>query len=264
VRSLIGAAINASARATELGPSNVANWELRGDIYREVAPLVSDADDFALVSYEQAIALAPSNPRYHVSLARTYLVRASQLEALIEGNDADVASDAKTQYDAAVAQAALALNDAIALKSDYASALYYLAFVQERQGDLADAIQSMELVRASNPSDVGVSMQLALLYLRQGKNNLAKSELERAIAIVPNYANAYWYLASILEQEDDFDGALEALRVVAELNPDNTTVQNRIDQLKQGAVNDAIPEPIEETSGDVANGEIQPSEIVTP
>lgn len=250
IKSLIGAAINAAMRATELGPSNVQNWELRGDVYREVAPLVSDADAFAIASYEQAIALAPSHPRYHVSLARTYLVRASRLEVLIEGDDETLIQSAQDEYDVAVAKAETSLRNAITLKGDYASARYYLAFVQERQGKLADAIRSMELVRASNPSDVGVSMQLALLYLRQGKNDLAKNELERAIALVPNYANAYWYLASILEQEQDTSGALEALRVVQELNPDNEVVTKRIEQLEAGTVTEPIPEPIEETLTD--------------
>jgi len=94
-------------------------------------------------------------------------------------------------------------------------------------------------------------MQLALLYLRQGKNELAKQELERAIGLVPNYANAHWYLASILEQEGDTEGALEALRVVQELNPDNTTVTNRIEQLKQGAATELIPDPIDEAGDQV-------------
>lgn len=259
VKSLIAAAVNAAVRATDLGPNNVANWELRGDVYREVSPLVSDAPAFAVASYQTAIALSPTNPRYEVSLARAYLAQADVLQPLIDGDDKELASQAQAQADAAITQAETALNTAIALKSDYASARYYLAFVQEREGKLADAVRSMELVRATNASDVGVSMQLALLYLRQGKNALAKAELERAIALVPNYANAHWYLASILEDEGDIDGALAALNVVLSLNPDNETVAKRIAALEAGKVAATLPEPLEGTVD-----EATPSTETTP
>lgn len=252
VKSLIGAAVNAAVRATDLGPNNVANWELRGDVYREVSPLVSDAAGFAVSSYQTAIALAPMNPRHEVSLARAYLAQADVLQSLIDGDDKALADQASAQADDAVSKAETALSTAIALKSDYASARYYLAFVQERQGKLADAVRSMELVRATSPSDVGVSMQLALLYLRQGKNDLAKAELERAIALVPNYANAHWYLASILEDEGDIDGAIAALNVVATLNPDNETVAKRIEALEAGKIAATLPEPLEGTSDEAA------------
>ena len=253
VRGILSSAVTAATNATYYGPSNVANWQQLGDIYREVAPFISDGDafEFAATAYGRAVELAPTNPRYHVDLARTELLRASQLETLVENEDEELAKQASEAYEQALTNAEGELRAAITLKNDYASALFYLAFVQERQGRLADAIRSMELVRTTNPSDVGVSMQLALLYLRQGKNELAKQELERAIGLVPNYANAHWYLASILEQEGDTEGALEALRVVQELNPDNTTVTNRIEQLKQGAATELIPDPIDEAGDQV-------------
>ncbi len=245
VKSLIGAAVNAGVRATELGPTNVTNWELRGDIYREVAPLIADAAQFAVASYEQAIILAPNNPRYRVDSARGFLAVADLLAPLVKGTDVEGAKNAKAAQDAALQSANDALMKAIALKSDYAEARYYLAFVQERQGKLAEAIASMEIVRGSAPSDVGVGLQLALLYLRQGKNAVAKQELERIISISPNFSNAHWYLASVLEQEKDIDGAIIELQTIMKLNPTNTTVQKKIDELKAGkAAATAIPEPL--------------------
>lgn len=245
VKSLIGAAVNAGVRATELGPTNVTNWELRGDIYREVSPLITDAAAFAIASYDQAIALSPNNPRYRVDSARGYLALADLLAPLVKGDDADVAKNAKTAQDNALQNANDALMKAIELKSDYAEARYYLAFVQERQGKLAEAIASMEIVRQSAPTDVGVGLQLALLYLRQGKNDVAKQELERIIAIAPNFANAHWYLASVLEQAKNIDGAIIELQTIIKLDPTNATVQKKIDELKAGkqAV-PTIPDPL--------------------
>ena len=245
VKSLIGAAVNAGVRATELGPTNVTNWELRGDIYREVSPLITDAAAFAIASYDQAILLAPNNPRYRVDSARGYLAFADLLAPMVKGDDADGAKQAKIAQDTALQNANDALMKAIELKSDYAEARYYLAFVQERQGKLAEAVASMEIVRSSAPNDVGVGLQLALLYLRQGKNDIAKQELERIIAIAPNFANAHWYLASVLEQEKDIDAALIELQTIAKLDPTNETIQKKIEELKAGkAAETVIPDPL--------------------
>lgn len=246
VRSLIGAAVNAGVKATDLGPTNVTNWELRGDIYREVSPLITDAATFAIASYNQAALLAPNNPKYRVDVARGYLALADTLAPIAKGNDADAAGKAKTAQDTALQNATDALMTAIALKSDYAEARYYLAFIQERQEKLAEAVASMEMVRQVAPSDVGVGLQLALLYLRQGKNDGAQQELERIIAISPNFANAHWYLSSILEQKKDVDGALMELEIIAKLDPTNETIQKKIEALRAGkvAASTPIPDPL--------------------
>ncbi len=246
VRALIGAAVNATVRATELGPTNVTNWELRGDVYREVSPLVADAASFAIASYQEAVRLAPNNPKYAVALARGYLAYADVLTPIAQGDDDDQAALAKTAQTEALQKASDTLLGAITLKSDYAEARYYLASVQERQGKLAEAVASMELVRSSAPSDVGVGLQLALLYLRQGKNDVAKQELERIIALAPNFSNAHWFLAAVLEEEDDIEGALIELEAIMTIDPENETVQKKIDALRAGqaAATVTLPDPL--------------------
>lgn len=245
IKSLIGAAVNASIRATELGPTNVTNWELRGDIYREVSPLVSDAASFSISAYQEAVLLAPNNPKYSVDLARGYIAYADVLTPIAKGDDVGKASQAKVDQESALQKASDTLLSAIILKSDYAEARYYLASVQERQGKLAEAVASMELVRSSAPGDVGVGLQLALLYLRQGKNDVAKQELNRVIALAPNFSNAHWYLAAVLEEEDDVAGALLELETIMSIDPGNETVQKKIDALRAGqAAAIVIPDPL--------------------
>jgi tetratricopeptide (TPR) repeat protein len=245
VKSLIGAAVNAGVRATDLGPTNVTNWELRGDVYREVAPLVADAATFSVAAYQQAVSLSPTNPRYLVGLSRGYLAVVDVLTPIVKGDDKDLAAQAEAAQTTALQSANDALLKAITLKSDYAEARYYLASVQERENKLADAVASMEIVRAGAPNDVGVGLQLSLLYLRQGKNDLAKKELERIIALAPNFANAHWYLASVLEEEKDMDGALIELETIMKLDPKNETVQKKIDALKAGQKpTETIPDPL--------------------
>lgn len=248
VKSLIGAAVNASIRATELGPDNVTNWELRGNLYREVSPLVADAATFSLAAYQNAITLAPNNPKYLVLLSRGFFAYADVLAPMIDGDDAEKASQAKIAQDDALQRATDSLLSAITLKSDYAEARYYLAAIQERQGKLADAVASLELVRIDAPTDVGVGLQLSLLYMRQGKNDVAQKELERIIALAPNFANAHWYLAAVLEEADDIDGALMELEIIMSIDPGNETVQKKIDALRAGqVVPPTVPDPLPST-----------------
>jgi tetratricopeptide (TPR) repeat protein len=110
-------------------------------------------------------------------------------------------------------------------------------------------------------------MQLSLLYLRQGKNDLAKAELQRIIALSPTYANARWYLSVVLEQEGDIAGALAQVEEIARTNPEHEAVQQRLERLKSGEVEDdvALPDPLpEETVLDPEEGIVgdEGSEIV--
>lgn len=248
IQTVLGAAINSAVRATEIGPNVVANWEVRGNVYREVAPAVANAADFSIASFSTAIQLAPNNPLYLVGLGRAYLTKADLLLQIVQGDDAALKTEATAARTEALAQAEDAFTRAIALKNDYTAARYFISSVYERENKLADAVKSMEVVRALNMSDEGVGMQLSLLYLRQGKNDLARAELERVISLSPTYANARWYLSVILEQKGDLAGALAQVAEVAKTNPDNESVQQRLARLQSGEASDdaALPEPISE------------------
>lgn len=245
-KDLVSASVNAALRATSLGKANVMNWELQGDVYREIAPLVQGADGYAIAAYQEAIVRSPVNPKYYVDLARAYIVRADLVRIAMEGDDATLAAAAKTTREESLVLAATQLERAIALREAYAPAQYYMAYVLERQGKITDAIASMEYVKATDPYDVGVALQLGLLYLKQGKTLLAKAEFERAIDIAPNYANARWYLASIYEEEGDFAAAIAQVEMIADLDPVNATVAQRLESLRAGKIAEELPPPIEE------------------
>lgn len=244
VQSLISSAIAAAMKATDISPNNPLNWEVRGMVYRELMAVVPDAVTPAADAYERAIALAPVNPQYRVDVARVYLALADAQTPYLTSNDAGVAHDAAATQQGAWGHAEDNLLTATALKSDYAPAIYYLALLRQRQGNLAEAVSGLEQVRAQSPTDVGVGLQLGLLYLRQGKNELAKAELERVLTLDPTYANAHWYLSVVYEQTHDLPNAIEEVQKVLETNPNNVTVQTRLDRLQAGQTSDAIPDPI--------------------
>lgn len=244
VQSLIATTIEVADKATDLSPSNVLNWDVRGMVYRELLPVVPDAAQPSIDAYERAIELAPVNPRYRVEVAKAYLVIADNQNPLLRSDDPDIVAEAEAAKEEAMAQAEEHLTTAVALKADYAPAHYYLALLREREGDLAEAVRGLEFVKAQSPEDVGVGLQLGLLYLRQGKNELAQAELQRIIGLAPAYADAHWYLSVVFEQKGDLPNAIAEVEKVLETNPDNVTVQTRLDRLKAGQTSEEIPEPI--------------------
>jgi len=250
LQGYLAGSVNAALAATAISPNNVTNWQMLGTVYREFSSVVKDANNHAIGASEKAASLAPNNPKYLVDVARTYIVRSDLLNPLAQDKDEDTAKKAKDAQAESLTKAADALKKAIELKSDYASARYYSSFVSGRQGDLAGAVQSMEVTRAINPKDVGVSIQLSLLYLRQGKNDLAATELERALALDPKNDNVKWYLSVAYEAKGSKDKAINLLQDLVKTNPDNETVKTRLDKLMKNetTVKPVIPEPIEPTT----------------
>ncbi len=258
VSTLSSSSINAAKRATDLEPNNVANWLVRASIYREYIGLVNGADAYARASLEQAISLEPTSPVHHTELGKVYIQIAEIARQQTDVNDEELKAAAETLLESSLTAAEESLNNAIALKADYAPAHYWLAIVFERQGRLDDAVTKMESVKQYNPLDVGVAFQLGLLYLRQERTEMAQVEFERVINLVPTYSNARWFLASIYEVQGEIEKAIEQVQAVYDGNPDNELVAARLQRLQGGEVSEEIQEPVEEGEGsatDVPEGQ---------
>ncbi len=248
IQNYLEGSVKSAERAVLLSPNYVVNWALLGDIYREMSPLVDGSDDLSIAAYTRAAAVSPNNPKYLVMLGHAYLIKAENLNALLVSDDDAAVANAQTEIEKALSQAEITLEKALALKSDYSLAHYYLASTYERQGNVLEAITRMEELQKSYPEDVGVTFQLGLLYLKQGKSDLAKVEFEHALSIAPNYSNALWFLAAISEEEGNFDEALQLLEKVEELNPENQLVKQRLERVREGKAAAEIPEPLDEST----------------
>ncbi len=249
VQSLVAASVNATVRATELSPNNVLNWLSRGFVYRELVPVLGEASEFAVSSYQQAITLEPLNPENWTELGRAYLAAAEQIRPLTTSPDPASASEAQIQLTTLLASAQQSFERAVELKSNYAPAHFQLAVTYERQGRVNDAIGKMESVAQYNQLDVGVFFQLGMLYLeRDGAGDIdrAQAAFEHAVKIAPGYANAHWFLASIYEQAGDIAAAVAEVEAVLELNPGNDLIEARLERLLTGQISTEDPEVIEE------------------
>ena len=74
-----------------------------------------------------------------------------------------------------------------------------------------------------------------------------------------NYSNARWYLASMYEINGDLSAALAQIEKVAEANPDNELVAERLAQLRAGNSTTSIPAPVEE--GEESATEVEEGEV---
>jgi len=82
-----------------------------------------------------------------------------------------------------------AFRAALALDSGDASAHRGMADVARRRNKPDDAVKELQAALARRDSTVD-HVSLARIYLEQKKNDLARTELERALKLAPNYAEA--------------------------------------------------------------------------
>jgi tetratricopeptide (TPR) repeat protein len=83
----------------------------------------------------------------------------------------------------------------------------------------------------------------AKIYSGQRDSNKAASDLERAVALQPDFAEAWSDLGEARKYLSDDDGALAAFRRAVELNPRDPVAQTRLGSqfLDSGKAHEAIP-----------------------
>lgn len=262
LQQYVSLAVDAASRATAIAPEQVSNWTTRGAIYRELMSFVGNAEDFAAASFERAIELEPNNPAVRVELARVHLAVADRARALTNNKDVEVAAKAREALPVELAASEESLKKAVELKADYAPARYYLAVLAERNDKLPEAAAGLAALTVQNPLDVGLSLELGLLYLRLKETNRAVAELERANGLVKDNSNVMWFLASAYETAGKRPQAIALVERVQELNPENELVQKRLARMQAGENTTVLPEPVE--AGETGATQPPSSEPVAP
>ncbi len=129
---LIQQAINYGRNSVSVAPQSALDWNALSGTYRSLIGFGENADQFAVLTNQQAIALDPSNPQQYISLGGIYY----QLGV----------------WDEAIRQFQLAAN----LKPDYANAFYNLGHAYESKGDatsLQNALQAYQVVQSLTTND---------------------------------------------------------------------------------------------------------------
>lgn len=236
LQALIAASVNASVRATDLSPNNVSNWLTRGEVYRSLSGLVDKSAVFSVDAFKRAIDLEPTNPNHWTELGKTHMSLADLAQPLMMSSDTSAAAQAKKDWQLALDEAKKDFTKATELKSNFAPAHYQLALVYEREGKLDLAISKLESVQKYNDTDIGVGFMLGTLYTKRGGAGdfeRAKQTFLRVIELAPSYSDAHWFLASIYEKLGDKARAIAEIETVLKLNPDNQIIKTRLEKLKR-------------------------------
>ncbi len=154
IQVLLQQAINEGRNAVSLAPRSTVDWEILGNIYRQISGVAQNALLFALDSYGRSIQNDPLNPLLRLNVGGTYY--------------------AIKNYDMAIRF----FTDAINLKPDYPNAYYNLAVALRDKGDVTTAQQVAEqlltLIKDKNSQDY----QTASKLLDELKNSTSKAASE--------------------------------------------------------------------------------------
>ena len=129
IYTLIQQAINAGRTASTISPQTSLNWQNLSNIYRSLIGFGQNADQFAVLTGQQAIALDPNNPQGYITLGGIYY----QLRA----------------WDLAIQQ----FQTAVTLKPDLANGYYNLGHAYEQKGDLKSALVQYNTVKSLVSND---------------------------------------------------------------------------------------------------------------
>lgn len=122
ITQLVQQAISEGQATVTLNPGRSGNWEVLAQIYRSIMSFAEGADQYAISTYTQAVALDPIDPNLRISLGGVYY--------------------ALGQYDNAIA----AFQLAVAAKNNHANAHYNLAAAYAANKNYDNAISEMNAV----------------------------------------------------------------------------------------------------------------------
>jgi tetratricopeptide (TPR) repeat protein len=189
VVGLMQQSINSARIAASISPLTYTNWENLGGIYRSLIGVGQNAEQFAIASLTQAIALDPADPRLYIERGGIYYQLAQlaqqQNNTQLEGQLLDQAqSDFQlaTQYKADYANAYYNLGHTLEMKGDYQNALLQYQIVQQLVKDnkqsseqIKKEIQAVQ-AKASNPNSTNNQAQAGTQTQANGQNQLQVNE----------------------------------------------------------------------------------------
>ncbi|MBI4084382.1 MAG: tetratricopeptide repeat protein [Candidatus Levybacteria bacterium] len=156
ILTLIQQSINAGRSAVTVSPQTALNWNNLSSVYRALIGFGQNADQFAILTNQQAIRLDPTNPQQLINLGGIYY----QL----------------TQWDNAQNQFQIAIQ----LKQDYANAYYNLGHALEEKGDLQNALRAYQTVKtlvANDPENLKkITAEIGALEKKIGEQAKAKEQ----------------------------------------------------------------------------------------
>jgi tetratricopeptide (TPR) repeat protein len=198
-------AIDEAKKAVELSPKSVITKETLAMIYRDIVGIAQGADEWALRSFEEALALEPLNPVLATETGRAY--------AVLENDEKAV------EY----------FRKAIFFKENYLDPYLHLALIYEKQEKINLAIQELEKVaQPESLANLEILYQLGRFNYNQDNTDEAIKYFKKVLDIFPNHSNSLYSLGMVYQKQDWDNQALKMFERVLQLNPGNEDVKAKI------------------------------------
>lgn len=209
IQGLIANSVEGTRAAIAWNSKNYQNWFALGRIYEVLAGNgIEGASDSARVAYTEAQNRAPSNPAISLAFAR--------LSAL--SGDTDGAREH--------------IKKAIEMKTNYTDAYFTLAQLEAADNNIRGAIESVEAASFIDPQNTALYFQLGLLKYNNEDFGGAAQAFARAVELVPDYANARYFLGLSYEKLGRRAEATVQFEEIQKNNPDNAEVNFILENLR--------------------------------
>lgn len=210
-QTLMGDAIRYARDAADFDATNYQNWVTLGRVYEAVVPLgIEGAYNSAKVAYDEAQKLNPRGPEIRLMQARLALANIDRATAKEK------------------------ISEARSLKGNYTEAVFLLSQIQADEGDIPEAIVSVESAAVLAPNDPTVFFQLGILKYNSRDYRGAIEALERSMLLAPSYSNAKYFLGLSYEKMGRDSDALTQFRDILTLNPGNAEIPQIIENIEAG------------------------------
>ena len=208
---ILSSAKASSHSAIAVNNKNYQNWVALGKVYETLIQLNDkSAYNNARSSYEKALSLNPKNPILSLNLAR--------IDVLNGDNKA-----ARKQ-----------IANTLSIKNDYTNAIFLLSKIEINEGNVSDAISSIEVATFLTPKDPLVFFQLGILKYSEKDYKGAIVAFNRALLLDSQYSNARYFLGLSYYQSGRIQDAIDQFNLVKDLNPNNTEINSIIWNLSNG------------------------------
>lgn len=197
--------------SVEANSQNYLNYVTRGSLYENIMALgVKGAYELAKENYTKALVYNPHGPDLYLNLVRLEILNKNYTEA--------------EKY----------LEKSLEEKKNYIDAIFLQSQLYAQRGFLESAIKRAEYASQLAPSDASILFQLGYLKYRNADYRGAVQVLKEAVAVVPSFANAKYFLGLSYDKLGLTDLAIKEFSEIQKSNPDNDELKQVLSNIRAG------------------------------